>query len=150
MDNIDLEIKDELLKDRFNKFYHKKKIYILSIVFLILFVPIFIQIYFFYENKKNKNLLASYLKAEMMLNIDKITAINILKELKETNNETIVILSMNKLLDYYLLNNKKNEAINLLNNVQREIKNGYFIYFYVSILTHNLVCGENIWEFTNY
>ena len=124
MSNIDAEIKDEILKDKFKIFYNKYRLYILISVFIIILTPIIFQIYIHNENTNRSSLISEYLKAEKMLDTKNNEAILILDKLKNSNNEIISILSLNKLLDYYLLNNK-DKAINLLDNYKFSFKQSY-------------------------
>ena len=125
MNDIDTEIKDEILKDKFKIFYNTYRLYILIFAFFVILAPIIFQIYVHYENQNRSSLIFEYLKAEKMLDSKNNEAILILNKLKNSNNEIISILSLNKLLDYYVLNNK-DEAVNLLDNYKFSYKQKYF------------------------
>jgi len=119
------EIRNEVFSDKLNNFFKKYKKIIILVSILIISIPICLQFYLFFQNQKKQTLLSEYLKAEIMLDLKNNEAILILNKLKNSNNEIISILSLNKLLDYYLLNNK-DEAIKLLNNYNFTNKQSYF------------------------
>ena len=125
MDNLETEIKEEVLRDRINRFYHKNKIFLKSALLFFIIVPILIQIYIYFDYKKKENSLSEYLRAEILLNTDANKAIEILNKLKKTNNQTVMLLSINKLLDYYLETNSSKQALDLINNIDFNIKASY-------------------------
>jgi len=130
MNNLETELKEEVLKDRINRFYHKNKIFIKFALLFFIIVPILIQIYFYFDYKKKENLLSEYLRAEILLNTDADKGLEILNKLQKNSNQTVVLLSTNKLLDYYLENNKLKEASNLVNNINFNIKKSYIKELY--------------------
>ena len=130
MNNLETELKEEVLKDRINRFYHKNKIFIKFALLFFIIVPILIQIYFYFDYKKKENLLSEYLQAEILLNTDADKGLEILNKLQKNSNQTVVLLSTNKLLDYYLENNKLKEASNLVNNINFNIKKSYIKELY--------------------
>jgi len=126
MDNLDLEIRDGIFKDKVNRLYNHYKIHIISLLLFIIFVPIFFQLYLYYQKKNNENLFSNYLKAETLLSSDVTSANIIFNKLLKSNNETVVFLSFSRLLDFYLENNQKTKAINLLNNTNLKIDQKLF------------------------
>jgi len=116
MNDLDLQIKDELFKEKFLKIYniYKKSIWIFSIVITLL--PISFQIYFFFKTKENERLFSEYLKAENIFELNNKESIKILNDLIVSSNETIIMLSVNKLLDYYYENNELSKAISLIDS----------------------------------
>jgi len=130
MNNLETELKEEVLKERINRFYHKNKIFIKFALLFFIIVPILIQIYFYFDYKKKENLLSEYLQAEILLNTDADKGLEILNKLQKNSNQTVVLLSTNKLLDYYLENNKLKEASNLVNNINFNIKKSYIKELY--------------------
>jgi len=127
MDNLDLEIRDEVFKDKVNRLYNNYKIHVIILLLFIIFVPIFFQFYLYYKKKSNENLFSDYMKAETLLSADVTSANIIFNKLLKSNNETIVFLSLGRLLDFYLENNQKTKAINLLNNTNLKIDQKLFI-----------------------
>ena len=130
MNNLETELKEEVLKERINRFYHKNKIFIKFALLFFIIVPILIQIFFYFDYKKKENLLSEYLRAEILINTDENKAIEILNQLKKTNNQTVVLLSTNKLLDYYLEKNETKKALDLINNIDLSIKEDYLKELY--------------------
>ena len=149
MNNLETELKEEVLKDRINRFYHKNKIFIKFALLFFIIVPILIQIYFYFDYKKKENLLSEYLRAEILLNTDADKGIEILNKLQKTSNQTVLLLSTNKLLDYYLENNKLKQASNLVNNMNFNIKKNYIKELYDikrTIINFDLIDENKILE----
>jgi len=130
MNNLEVEIQDGVTKDKINKFYNKNKALIISALLLIFLVPILFQVYFFYDYKKKENLFSEYLRAEMLINTNSKEAISILNQLQKTDVEIVSLLSTNRLLDYYIDNNKLKEASNLINDVDINIEENYIKELY--------------------
>ena len=65
---IDLQIKDELLRDKIVKFYNKNKKKIVVLFLIIILCPILLQIYFYFNVKKKQKLISEYLRAEQLIN----------------------------------------------------------------------------------
>jgi len=116
MNDLDIEIKDELLKDKISRIYKSYKKTFNFLFFLIVFFPILFQVFFYYKDKQNEKYFSNYLQAEILIDNSKTEGVNILKNLLNVNNQTIVLLSLNKLLDYYLSINKTTEALELINS----------------------------------
>ena len=75
---LETQIEDSLFKEKVLSFYKKNKILIIIFLALIILTPISLQTYFYLEDKKNEHLISEYLKAEILLNNDKDSAIKIL------------------------------------------------------------------------
>jgi len=116
MDNLETEIKDELLKEKFVKIFNKNKFLIVFLSIFICLVPIVYQIYFFKLEKNNEKYLSEYLKAISLIETDNKKALKIFENLRNSNNETIIVLSINKLLENYLKKNQINNAISVINS----------------------------------
>jgi len=119
---IEHQINDELVKDKFLNFYNnnKKKIFILFAI--LIFLPIFFQIILYVKKEKNFSLLTQYLEAKYSINENPKKSIEILNNLKNSKNETIAILSYGFLLEYYL-NNKDFEISNEFITLNQEYEN---------------------------
>ena len=115
---LETQIEDSLFKEKVLSFYKKNKILIIIFLALIILTPISLQTYFYLEDKKNEQLISEYLKAEMLLNNDKVSAIKILNKLKNQSNETVKTLSVLKLLNIYINDNQLQKAISEINNQQ--------------------------------
>lgn len=118
---IEHQINDELLKDKLLNFYknNKKKIFLLFSI--IVFLPIFFQIFVYFKKKENYNLLTQYLKAEYLIKENPKQSIKILNNLKNSKNETIAILSYGLLLEYYF-NNKNLNISKEITKLNQELK----------------------------
>lgn len=112
---IDQIIKDEVYQDKIFSFLKKNKVAIGLFSFLIFFIPIFYQYFLYKQSKNNEKLLTQYLKADLLRQINEKEAIKILNGLKLSKNETVQILSINELLEYYINNNELSKAILLIN-----------------------------------
>ena len=96
---IDIVIEDELLKDKLSNFYNTNKKKIISLAVIIIFIPIILQSFVYVQNKNNEKLITEYLRAEMLSEENLVESIRILNNLILSNNNTIVSLSVNKLID---------------------------------------------------
>lgn len=103
---LENQIKEEVFKDKINYFYKKNKKFFIITSFIIILVPIVLQILFYFNHKK-ADLLSEYLRAEILIQKDKVQGLEILKRLKSESNETISLLSFNRLLEYYISNDEK-------------------------------------------
>lgn len=135
MNELDLQIKEEIFRDKILNFYNNYKFLVIILFIIIIVLPICYQSILYYKKKINENILADYLKAEMLLSIDEKQAIKKLKVLQKSNNEIAIMLASGKLLDYSqekvdihfnesLIENKKQikQNINLeLNNIKNVI-----------------------------
>lgn len=113
---LENQIKEEVQKDKINAFYKKYKKVINTIFALIILLPIIFQILLYYNKKKDADLLSEYLKAETLIENNEKEAVDILLKLADNKNETISLLSLNRLIEYYISKDKKSNALELLEN----------------------------------
>ena len=115
---LENHINEEIFKDKVFKFYNNYKIVIISLSLLLIIIPIFLQIYFFYDKKDKQKLLSNYLQAEILFSgkNQNQEQIKILETLIGKNNETVRSLSLGKLVDYYVENNNSNKAYDYANH----------------------------------
>ena len=118
---LENQIKEEVFKDKINYFYKKNKKFFIITSFIIILVPIVLQILLYYNYKKKAYLLSEYLRAEILIEKDKTQGLEILKRLKSESNETISLLSFNRLLEYYISNDDKKNAIQILDNYNKKV-----------------------------
>ena len=119
---LEHQIKEELFKEKINRFYLKYKKTIIISLFLAVIIPIIFQVVLYFNNKKQAQLLSEYLRAEIIIQKDPKEAINILISLKDQSNETISLLSFGRLLEYYLSNGEKLNAKKLVQSYDRNFK----------------------------
>jgi hypothetical protein len=132
---IDSQITESVFKDEFLKFYHKKKYYLFALFFLLIFLPIFYQIFLSINKKNHSAQLEKY--SELILS-SKVQESDI-KNLLKSNNETVALLSLNKLIE---TNKKSNDIILFFDEV---INNGI-----ISVRTKELLkIKKSIFIFDN-
>ena len=115
---LETQIEDELLKDKFSNFFKRNKIIVLVLIFLLIILPISVQIFFFYNDKKQEKFISKYIEAEILINNNDIKGIEILNIIKKKGNDTIKLLAINKLAEYYINNNQKDKALEILSNTK--------------------------------
>lgn len=120
------QIEDELFKDKLNGLYKKYKIIIIILIFILILTPVLFQFRIYYENKKNSEYTALFLKSEMLIQTDSKEAIEILKFLKSNANETIKLLSISTLVDYYVNEGNRVQAIKILSEANINYKERIF------------------------
>ena len=120
---IDLQIKDELLRDKIVKFYNKNKNKIVVLFLIIILCPILLQIYFYFNVKNKQKLISEYLRAEQLININKSESLKILSSLKDSGKDVIVGLSHAKILEIYLNDGDYDKALKEINNFEYKFSN---------------------------
>ena len=123
---LETQIEDDLLKDKVSNFFKKNKILVIALVLILVVLPISIQVFFFYNDKKQEKFISKYIEAEILVDNNNIKGIEILNTIKEKGNDTIKILAMSKLVEHYINNNQKDKAIEILNNT-KVFNNSMFI-----------------------
>ena len=116
---LDIQVKDSLFKDKILNFYKNNKIKLIIFFLFLILIPLILQIYFYIKNKKNEKYFSDYLQAELLLNSNEKKSIEILKTLKKADNETIKFLSHNKLVELYLSKNQIIKAKNEFNQIKK-------------------------------
>ncbi|EMH80327.1 hypothetical protein HIMB114_00007150 [alpha proteobacterium HIMB114] len=120
---IDIVIEDELFKDKLSKFYNINKKKIISLAVIIIFIPIIFQLFVYVQNKNNEKLITEYLRAEILSEENLVESIRILNNLILSNNDTIVSLSVNKLIDINIKKKNYNLAIKKISELKHKFKN---------------------------
>ena len=115
---LETQIEDDLLKDKVSNFFKKNKILVIALALILIVLPISIQVFFFYNEKKQEKFISKYIEAEILLDNNDIKGIQILNTIKKKGNDTIKLLAMNKLVEHYINNNQKGKAIEILNNTK--------------------------------
>ena len=110
------EIRNEVFSDKLNYFFKKYKKIIILVSIIIISIPVCLQFYLFFQNQKKQTLLSEYLKAEVMIdtNEDQENAIKILKKLGKENSDTISVLSLGKLINYYIEKGDREAALEFI------------------------------------
>ncbi len=111
---LETQIEDELTKDKFLSFFKKNKIAVIMVIFLLIVLPISIQVFFFYKEKKQEQFLSKYIEAEILINKNDLNGIQILNLIKNKGNDTIKLLAISKLTEYYINNNQNDKALEIL------------------------------------
>ena len=120
---LETQIEDDLFKDKVSNFFKKNKILVFALTLILIVLPISIQVVFFYNEKRQEQFLSKYIEAEILLDNNDIKAIEILNTIKEKGNDTIKLLAINKLVEHYINNNKKNKALEILNKAKKQKRN---------------------------
>lgn len=110
---LENQIKDDLFRDKVNKFFSQYKKYLVTLIILLITIPSFYHAFKTYERNKSEKILEDYSKAIMMLsneNLDK--ADEIFTKLLNEKNEAIMISSLNKIIEINL--KKKNPKKNII------------------------------------
>ena len=115
---LETQIEDDLIKDRVSNFFKKNKILVYVLVLIFIVLPISVQVFFFYNNKKQEKFISKYIEAEILIDNNDIKGIEILNVIKVKGNDTIKLLAISKLIEYYINNNQKNKALQILNNTK--------------------------------
>ena len=115
---LETQIEDDLFKDKVSNFFKKNKILVVAFSLILIVLPISIQVVFFYNEKKQEQYISKYIEAEILLDNNDIKGIEILNTIKEKGNDTIKLLAISKLMEYYINSNQRDKAIDILNNIE--------------------------------
>ena len=115
---LETQIEDDLLKDRFSNFFKRNKIIVFILILLLIVLPISLQIFFFYNDKKQEKFISKYIEAEILIDNNDVKGIEILNTIKVKGNDTIKLLAISKLAEYYINNNQKDKALRILNSTK--------------------------------
>ena len=110
---LENQIKDDLFRDKVIKFFSQYKKYLITLLILLITIPSFYHAFKAYERNKSEKILEDYSKAIMMLgneNLDE--ADKIFTKLLNEKNESIIISSLNKIIEINL--KKKNPKKNII------------------------------------
>ena len=113
---LETQIDDDLLRDKVLNFFKKNKIKVFLLMFLLIVLPISLQVFLFYKDKKQEEFISRYIEAEILINNNDKKGIQILNTIKEKGNDTIKLLAISKLTEYYINNNQKDKALRILND----------------------------------
>tara|TARA_B100001287_G_C22660052_1_gene519855 strand:+ start:173 stop:742 length:570 start_codon:yes stop_codon:yes gene_type:complete len=113
---LETQIEDDLLKDKFSNFFKKNKIIVFVSLLLLIVLPISVQIFFFYNDKKQEQLISKYIEAEILIDKNDIKGVQILNTIKDKGNDTIKLLTISKLAEYHINNDQKDKALEILSN----------------------------------
>ena len=113
---LETQIDDDLLRDKVLNFFKKNKIKVFLLMFLLIVLPISLQVFLFYKDKKQEQFISRYIEAEILVNNNDKKGIEILNTIKEKGNDTIKLLAISKLTEYYINNNQKDKALRILND----------------------------------
>ena len=122
---LETQIEDDLIKDKVLNFFKKNKIIVLVLVLFFIILPISIQIFLFYNDKKQERFISKYIEAEILIDNSDIKGIEILNTIKNKGNDTIRLLAISKLTEYYINNNQKNKALEVLKS-SKDFSNNLF------------------------
>jgi len=120
---IENQINEELFQDKIINFFGKNKKKLITLFILIIITPILFQIISYHKQKEKSFLLSEYLRAEYLIEKkdSEEEAIKILINLKDKSNQSISLLSLNRLLEFYIIKGDKLNAIKLLENYNKDI-----------------------------
>ena len=110
---LENQIKDDLFRDKVIIFFSQYKKYLITLLILLITIPSFYHAFKAYERNKSEKILEDYSKAIMMLgneNLDE--ADKIFTKLLNEKNESIIISSLNKIIEINL--KKKNPKKNII------------------------------------
>ena len=91
---LETQIEDDLLKDRFSNFFKRNKIIVFILILLLIVLPISLQIFFFYNDKKQEKFISKYIEAEILIDNNDVKGIEILNTIKVKGNDTIKLLAI--------------------------------------------------------
>ena len=107
---LETQIDDDLLRDKVLNFFKKNKIKVFLLMFLLIILPISLQVFLFYKDKTQEQFISRYIEAEILINNNDKRGIQILN--------TIKLLAISKLTEYYINNNQKDKALRILNDAK--------------------------------
>ena len=110
---LENQIKDDLFRDKVIKFFSQYKKYLITLLILLITIPSFYHAFKAYERNKSEKILEDYSKAIMMLSNENLDeADKIFTKLLNEKNESIMISSLNKIIEINL--KKKNPKKNII------------------------------------
>lgn len=112
------QIQEGMLNDKLLDFYKKFKIYIFSILLLIIILPIIYQVNIVISKNKKEKEFEDYSVAISLINKNEINeAKKILSRLIVSDNNILALISINKFLEIY--ENSSKEKLNILEMVAK-------------------------------
>ena len=121
--NFENEINQELEREKFINFFQKNKIKIIFFLLSLFFLIFGYQIKKFYQTKTNSENIEKILLSKIYLQNDKQGAINLLNEIKKSDNNSISTLSSNELISFYLKEKNLISVMNEINFLKKKIGN---------------------------
>jgi len=115
---LENQIDEDLLKDKFINFYNKNKYKIIFSVILLIIIPISLQVYLFIDKKTSERQISDLLKAEVMMKKNPEEALKILNFLQLNGKEVVKILANGRLLEFYINSNNYLKAQEEINKFQ--------------------------------
>ena len=94
---LETQIDDDLLRDKVLNFFKKNKIKVFLLMFLLIVLPISLQVFLFYKDKKQEEFISRYIEAEILINNNDKKGIQILNTIKEKGSSTDGIFELLKL-----------------------------------------------------
>ena len=118
---LENQISESVFNDKILNFYHKRKYYIIFFVIIIIATPILFQAKVAFEKHKSASELESYsVVVNELIKSNPKEAVIQLKKLTTSNNDTIVLLALNKLLE--INKSSKQELVKTLDTLIDEKK----------------------------
>lgn len=147
MNQIEEEIQHDLFKDKIKKIYSKFRLYIFFILLILILGPVFFQINNLYLEKKNQKFIELYSKSILLINNDKESeGLEILNQLKVKGNLFTKVLSVNRLIDYYLNKNDIKNALEEINYAHTFLNNNKDLLSEILAIKKSLLTFDNISE----
>jgi len=110
---LENQIKDDLFRDKIIKFFSQYKKYLVTLLILIITIPSLYHAFKAYERNKSEKILEEYSQAIMQLSNENLDeADKIFTKLLNEKNESIMISSLNKIIEINL--KKKNPKKNII------------------------------------
>ena len=118
---LENQISESVFNDKILNFYHKRKYYIIFFVIIIIATPILFQAKVAFEKHKSASELESYsVVVNELIKSNPKEAVIQLQKLTTSNNDTIVLLALNKLLE--INKSSKQELVKTLDTLIDEKK----------------------------
>ena len=118
---LENQISESVFNDKILNFYHKRKYFIIFFVIIIIATPILFQAKVAFEKHKSASELESYsVVVNELIKSNPKEAVIQLKKLTTSNNDTIVLLALNKLLE--INKSSKQELVKTLDTLIDEKK----------------------------
>jgi hypothetical protein len=115
---LENQIKDDLFRDKVNSFFSRYKKYLITILILLITIPSFYHAYKAYESNQSEKILENYSQAQLILQKgDLDESKKIFTTLLQESNETIIISSLNKIIEINLKKKEPEKNIILIDSI---------------------------------